>query len=1045
MHISELSFKRRALFNFLLFCIIVGGILSFNTISKLEDPEIVIMQSKVVTIYPGASAHEVEMQVTDILENEISALADLNLIKSQSAANVSIIDVELEMTVPQEEIEQRWEFLRRKISYAISKLPEGCQEPSVIDDFGDVYGMFYAMTGDGYSYKEMNDYADYVKREMLEIDGVSKVQIYGEQSPTVDITLSTEKMSEMGLFPMQVISAIQGQNKTVYSGALQTGNNKIKVNVSDKLTSIDDLRNLIIHGANGDQFHLSDIATVEHAYKTPLKNTMFLNNKKALGISISMESGENIVALGSKVEKKLEELKRDIPVGLEFDKVFFQPEKVSKSIGGFMINLIASVIIVALVLMITMGLRSGLIIGAGLVLTILATFPILLSTGGTLQRISLGAFIVAMGMLVDNAIVIIDGIIVDLQKGRRTKSTFTRTAKRTSMPLLGATIIAVAAFLPVFLSKDTAGTYTRDLFIVLCISLLLSWLLALTQVPLFAARYLKKKKKSEDPHTRKEYQIIKRVLHFFMQHKTATVVVSVILLAISGYSFKYVKQTFFPDFDYNQVYIEYKLPEGTCPDKVNRDLKSITEHFLSYKEVEMVVASQGMTPTRYSLVRAIGEMSDSYGELIVNFADYETMIKMRPVLAEYLHSNYPDAYTRIRKYNLSIKSSHTVEVEFSGPDPAILRDLSKQAREVMAANPYTDKYTIQDNWQPIGKALYAKYDQSAARRVGATRFDVSNAILAATDGLPIGYLHQGETKYAINLKTVNSNGSKIEDLNEMPVWNMIPNVFAVDKSTVEGIVNGSKTVEDAAKEIINPVPLSAVTKGVDIEWEESIVRRSNGKRTIQAECDPIDGYSPALVRGSIMDDIENIELPDGYSMKWMGEYDLQSTALYNIFRYLPIAIILIIITLILLFNDYKKPIIIILCIPMAIIGIVPGLIVTGMPFTFIAIIGSLGLMGMLIKNSIVLIDEIGKQIKEGAKRYDAVINATISRVRPVIMASFTTILGMLPLFTDPMYNSMAVAVISGLIVGTLITLVFVPILYALFFGISKQESVEHAR
>lgn len=1040
MHISELVFKKKALFNFILFCLIVAGILAFSKISKLEDPEITIMQSKVITVFPGASAHEVEMQVSDILENEISALADIKVIKSHSSANVSIIDVELKMEVPQDEIEQRWEFLRRKIDLAKPKLPKGCQESIIMDDFGDVYGMFYAMTGDGYSYQQMSEYANYIKREMLKVEGVRKVHINGEQTPTINIILPTEKMSQIGVFPIQVISAIEGQNKTVYSGALQAGDQSVRVSVSDKLGNIDDVKNLIIEGVNREQFKLSDIAKIECGYSTPLRNTMFLNNKKAIGISISMESGENIIAVGRKVEAKLAELQHNIPVGLEFEKVFFQPEKVQSSISGFMINLIASVLIVALVLMVTMGFRSGLIIGSSLVLTILATFPILLITGGTLQRISLGAFIVAMGMLVDNAIVVIDGIIVDLQKGKRSKATFTKTAKRTSMPLLGATFIAIAAFLPVFLAEDTAGTYTRDLFVVLCISLSLSWILAVTQVPLFAARYIKTTKKDK-AHSGKEYIVIKKALYFFMNHKISTVIISLVLLAISIYNFKNIKQTFFPDFDYNQVYIEYNLPEGTSADRVNSDLKKITADFLSYDEVDMVVSSHGMTPTRYCLVRAIAEMSDSYGELIVNFKDYDTMIKMKPILAEYLHNNYPDAYTRIRKYNLSIAASHTVEVEFSGSDPAVLRQLSQQAQSIMHGNKYVDKYTICDDWQPMGKALYAKYDQSAARRVGATRFDASNAILAATDGLPIGVINDGQTEYNLNLKTRNNDGSKIENLSDVPVWNMIPNLSSLNKSSLEGVLTGSKTIDNIIDNIIKPVPLSSITSGVDIKWEESIVRRSNGKRTIQAQCDPLEEYNPAIARSSMIDQVNAIELPEGYSVKWVGEYDLQKSSMKNIFGFLPLSLMLIILTLVILFNDYKKPAIVILCIPLAFIGIVPGLIITGMPFSFIAIVASLGLMGMLIKNSIVLLDEIEKQIKEGVKRFDAVIDSTITRVRPVIMASLTTILGMLPLINDPMYNSMAVTVISGLIVGTVITLIFVPMLYALFFGINKNETL----
>jgi multidrug efflux pump subunit AcrB len=1044
MHLSDLVFKKKNIFYFLLFCLSIGGVLSYQSISKLEDPEIVVMMAKVVTVYPGASAHEVEMQVTNVLENEISDLADIESIRSQSSANVSMIEVELKMTVPQDEIPQRWEFLRRKIQSAIPKLPAGVQEPMVLDDIGDVYGMFYALTGEGFTYEEMAERADFIKRAFLEVKGVRKVAIYGMQQPSVSIVLSPEKMAQMGILPLQVITAINDYNAPTYGGVYKTGSNQMRITVSDKISKPSDLENVVIKGLNQDVFRLADFATIEYGYQEPLHNTLALNNDKALGISISMESGENIIELGKRVDEKLTQLKKNMPAGYEFTKVFFQPEKVENSIMAFMKNLIMSVLIVVIVLMLTMGLRSGLIIGGGLVLTILATFPLLLLAGGTLQRISLGAFIVAMGMLVDNAIVVIDGILVNLQKGKKYKSAFVNPAKRTAWPLLGATLIAIAAFLPAVLSRDTAGTYVHDLFVVLCISLFVSWVLALTQVPLFSAIFLKPNKKNLDknPYDGVMFRMVRKALGFMLNHKIPTIIAATFLLLLSAYNFKNVKQTFFPDFNYNQAYIEYKLPYGTTPEKLQSDLDTITAYLSTFSEVKMVVTSQGMTPARYCLVRPMGDVSDNYGELIINFEDYDTMIRMKPVFEKYLHDNYPDAQTRIRKYNLSIKSTHLVEAQFSGPDPAVLRELSRQAEEIMKNSPYTDKYTLGNNWEPMGKTLIATYNEAAARRNGTNRSDISNALLTATEGLPLGYVYNGETPYELRLKMRENEDSRVGDLSNIPVWNMLPNIDALNQDKIQEIMMGISSVDEIKKEIIRSVPLSAVTSNVNWQWEEQVVHRVDGTRTIQAQCDPLDGYSPALLRGVIKDQIEAIELPDGYSFKWMGEYELQHTALYNIFKFLPISIMVILFILILLFNDYKRPIIVLLCIPLAIIGIVPALIITGKAFTFIAIIGTLGLIGMLIKNSIVLLDEIENQLSEGKAKYQAVIDATIMRTRPVIMASLTTILGMLPLFTDPMYSSMAVAVISGLLIGTVITLIFVPILYAVFYGIKTDAELQ---
>lgn len=1038
IHLSEWTFRRRAIIWFLLFSVLFGGILAFRSISKLEDPEITVMQAQVVTAFPGASAHEVEMQVTNTIESALNTLEDVETIRSRSLASLSVITITLEMTVPQKEIEQRWDFLRRRINEVGEKLPEGAQKPDVYDDFGDVYGMFYAMRGDGFSYKEMSRMARFIREEMLSVKGVGKVEIYGEQQPVAKIVFSAAKMGVPGVSPYQIMAAVREQNATVYPGVLYAGDQLPDIEITGEGAGLQDLKDLPVKSSDGSLIPLADMATVQEGYREPLRNTFSLNNEKALGISISMESGENIIEVGKRVDQRLTELQKNIPAGYTFDKVFFQPGQVKESIDGFMLNLAVSVLVVILVLMMSMGLRSGFIIGSGLLLTILATFPVLLAAGGTLQRISLGAFIVAMGMLVDNAVVVIDGILVDLRKGVKRRDALVNSGKRTAVPLLGATFIAVAAFLPVFLSEDAAGTYAHDLFLVLCISLFISWALALTQVPLFSEKLLKRKEKKENVPLYQGwgYRKFRKILSFLLHYKTATLIVSVLLLALAALNYQHMKKTFFPDFKYRQVYIEYELPAGTSPDKVREDLQQITRYLLSLEEVDQVASSQGMTPARYCLVRSVGEAADFYGELIVDFEDYSTMMRMKPHIKKYLHDNFPDAYTRIRKYNLSIKASHTVEVEFTGPDPAILRDLSGQAEEVFRKNPYVDPYTICNDWQPSGHVFIVRYLRPEARRAGVSRSDVSNAILAATGGIPLGTYFEGETRVDIYLEVRNSDGSRIEDLEDVPVWSRMPDLTKIDEQKVKDLLYGRTTPEELKEELFSPVPLAAVMRTENPQWEEQVVRRVNGQRAIQAQCEPLEGYSPAKVRKAALKQVADISLPEGYQMRWVGEQELQGDALRNIFRFLPFSVMLIILTLILLFNDFRKPLIVLICIPMAFTGIVPGMILTGQPFTFMAIVGSFGLMGMIVKNAIVLIDEVEREITGGNNQFRAVITATISRTRPVLLASFTTIFGMLPLLTDPMYKSMAVAIISGLLVGTLITLLFVPILYAVFFKIN---------
>ena len=816
MHISDLVFKKKKIFWFLLLAIVAGGVFSFKKLSKLEDPEITLMSANIITVYPGASAHDVELKVTNVLEEAIATMADLDRIESRSEANVSIIQVMLKMTVPQDEIPQRWDMLRGKVEQAKTKLPDGVRSPMIIDDVGDVYGMFYAMVADeGYSYSEMNDYAGFIERQMLEVDGVKKVGVYGKQNPEILVTLSADKMSEMGVLPLQIFSALNSTTSELYTGNLISGQQQYRVRVNEKATGIEDIRNVIISSLEGNSFKLEDLATIEFGYNDPLRNTMFVNNQKAIGIAMSMESGENIIELGKRVEAKMEELKKQIPTGIHFEKVFFQPEVVNTSITGFIRNLIFSVIIVIIVLISTMGFRGGVIIGSGLLLTILATFPVLLIAGGTLQRISLGAFIVVMGMLVDNAIVVLDGILIERNHGNLGKKALTKTAKRTAIPLLAATFIAITAFLPVYLSPDAAGTYVRDLFLVLAISLSISWLLALTQVPVFSALIYKKQKKgnnpaSKDVYSKPLYSITRKILQAGMHNRVVTLAGSFALLALVVLNMNKVDKTFFPDFNYKQCYIEHTLPRGSTPEMVMDNLREITEYFNSFEEVEMVTTSHGMTPMRYCLVRGMmSENADNYGELIVNFKDYETMQKMRPVFNEYLRTVHPEAMSRIRRYTLSVKSTHAVEAEFTGPDPAVLKELSQKVQDLMMQNPHVDPYTVCDNWAPRTKTLTALYDPIAGNHSSITRSDVNNAILAATEGLPVASIYMGETRYPVRFRVRDREGQRIEDLNDIPVWPTIPNVRGaeLDMNTLMGLAMGTSSVDELLGETLTAVPL----------------------------------------------------------------------------------------------------------------------------------------------------------------------------------------------------------------------------------------------
>ena len=1039
MKITEFFMRRPTLFWSLMAGIIVAGIICFIQMPKLEDPVVATKQAMVVVVYPGASAHEVELDVALKMEDALRTLPNVKKVKTECHDGQAMFTVEFLMTVALDELEQHFDLLRRKVNDLSSSLPQGCYPPVVVDDMMDVYGIFYAFKGDGYTYPELYKYARMIRRELLALPGVKRVNIAGNRDEVINIVLSQEQLSRNGLVPVQIMSALNGASQTVNAGNYETADGeRLRIQVSGLITDEADIRDILIQTTDGKTVRLGDIARVERTYAEPQRNGFFVSGKPALAICLAMEEDAIVPDVGKAVDKRLAEVMKQVPAGMETEKIFFQPDKVDEAITSFMWNLVESVAIVILVLIFSMGFRSGVIIGFGLILTIALSFPILLTLGTTLQRISLGAFIVAMGMLVDNAIVVMDGILIDKQRGLGPKTYLYRIGRNTALPLLGATIIAASTFLCIYLCPGSAGEYAGDLFLVLCVSLLASWVLALVQVPVCAKSWLPARvtaRRKGEVMNSPVHRLVRRTVAVLIAHRGATLSVAVAVLAACVFGMTRVKNLFFPDFDYKQFVVEYFLPAQSSPDRIKRDLQEMTRLLEQNPAVERVAASMGSAPAHYCLVRPMTSGGDCYGELMVDCKDYATVMEQIPVIRRQMRQRYPDAYIRIRKYNFSIATSHTVEVEFSGPDPAVLRRLSRQAEDIMRQCPYVDPYSVENNWKPRGKVFTAHYNRANALRAGIGRSDVANALMAATDGMTVGALAQQDRTTLVNLQVRQPDGSRIGDLRNIPVWSTLN--LHLSNEALQGVVTGGKQVEALQDELFRSVPLSNVTDGLRLSWDENAVLRVNGQRAIEAECDPnTDLYdaTPAKVMASIRPAIDAIPLPDGYQRKWIGESELQDEAIGGLMKYVPIPLFIVLLTLLLLFNSWKKTILILLCFPFVFCGITPALLLFRQPFTFMAIIGVMGLVGMMVKNAIVLVDEINRlQKEERMPAYRAVIEATVSRVRPVLMASLTTIVGMIPLLGDPMYGSMAITIMGGLTVGTVITLLLLPFFYTVLF------------
>ncbi len=1052
MNFSKWALDNRNLINFLVFCLVVGGVLSYRSMSKLEDPAITVKQAMVVTTFPGASAHEVELEVTDPLEKSIRTMSSLANIESYSYADFSIVSVELQTTVPDKEIEQEWDKLRRTVTNAQSAMPSGVYPSIVKDDFGDVYGMFYALTGDGLRDREIAEYAELMKREISDIEGVSRVEIYGKRSECINIVLREDKMANLGVLPSEVLITFNDQNKTFYAGYYDNGKKRVRVTVDDKFNDVNMIRNMIIQGHEDDQLRVKDIAEVYQDYEHVNRNSMARDGERALGISISCNKSYDVIKVGAKVDETMDRLRHRMPAGVNCEKVFYQPERVSNALNTFLVNLAESVLIVVVILIFFMGLKSGFIIGISLLVIVFGSFLVLKGFDGTLQRVSLASFILAMGMLVDNAIVIVDGILIDKKKGKSRLESLTSIGNQTAMPLLGATLIAILAFLPIFLSPDSAGVYVRDLFIVIAVSLLLSWILALLHVPIMADSFLfnknydstlatktdnEKSDEDEDPYKGKFYDLLEGTMSFVLGHRISTVVIAFALIGVAFVCYKNLNQAFFPDMEYDQLYMEYKLPEGNNTPQVEKDLKAISKKLKEHDYITHITMSLGGTPSRYNLVRSIATPSLAYGELIIDFKTPDDLVNHIDELQKEIGRQYPDAYLKFKRYNLMFKK-YPIEACFHGPDPAILHQLTDSAKAI--AERCSKTYLITSDWEPLVPTLAIAYNQSSARATNLSRSDVAMSVMNYTDGLPVGVFYEGIHPEKIYVKCVDAQGEPIEYLENARVFSLLPNVTNMfDDDFVNTIRSGKISKKDMLEKALQTTPLRQVADGIQIKWEEPVVVRHNGQRTQRMQCSPVPGVGTEDARQTIAEEIEKIKLPEGYSLSWGGEKKASDQSMKYLFNAFPMAIVIMILILILLFKNYRVPAIIFCCIPLVVVGVTPAVLLTGKPFGFVAIVGVLGLIGMMIKNGIVLMDEINLEIKNGIAPYDALIISSKSRLRPVMMASLTTILGMIPLYWDAMFGSLAVTIMGGLFVGTIVTLIFIPVLYSLFFNIKKEK------
>ena len=1010
MNLPEYSLRSAKVIYFFLFVLLAGGALGFVTLGKKEDSVFVIKSASLVCSYPGATPQEVEELITEPVEREVQSMRRVHKITSESYYGLSKIQVELDPATPAAEIPQMWDELRRKVLNVQPRLPAGASPVTVADDFGDVYGIYYGLSiDDGFTWSELRDWAQRLKTALVTVDGVQKVTLYGEQTPVVNVYISLATLANFAIRPETIVSTISQQNTIVNSGEKQAGKLQVQILEDGTYKNLDDLSNQLLISSSGKQYRLGDIARVERGYAEPPQTMMRVDGRRAVGIGISTEAQVDVVKTGERIDALLASLTRQMPVGMDLTVLYPENRIAREANSTFILNLAESVGIVILIIMLVMGFRAGVLIGSSLLFSIGGTLLLMQFLGEGLNRTSLAGFIIAMGMLVDNAIVVTDNAQQAMLRGVARRSAVVDGANAPRWSLLGATLIAIFSFLPLYLAPSSVAEMVKPLFVVLALSLLLSWVLALTQTPLFGDFMLRVKPIDHDPYDTRFYRAFDRFLALMLRWRWAVVATVVGLFALSLGIMGLMPQNFFPSLDKPYFRADVLLPEGYNIRDTEHNLLVMEEWLRAQPEVKTISMTLGSTPPRYYLASSSISMRPNFGNILVELHDKRQTEAVEERFNAYVTENFPDVWLRSSLFKLSPVPDAAIEFGFIGDNADTLRRLTAEAEQVMWRTP--GAVNVRNGWGNRVPMWQPIYSQMKGQRIGITRSQMARGMTIATQGYNLGEYREGDQFMPILLKDENIGMYNLTNLQALPIFSPSGKVFSIEQAT----------------------------DGFRFDFRAGVIKRFNRQRVMKAQCDPGRGVNTMQLFATLRDSVERaVVLPEGYAMKVFGEQESQQESNEALAKYMPLTLVLILIVLLLLFRNYREPVVILLMIPLIFIGVVLGLAVTGKIFNFFSLLGLLGLVGMNIKNAVVLVEQIGVLRAAGKDPYEALTSATRSRIVPVAMASGTTILGMLPLLFDSMFGAMAATIMGGLLVATLLTVCVLPVVYALFYNIRKS-------
>ncbi|KIC51351.1 efflux RND transporter permease subunit [Tateyamaria sp. ANG-S1] len=1012
MDLARFALEKRLVSAVATLLILFAGYFAYTALPRFEDPEFVIRQAQIITPYPGASAEEVAEEVTEVVENALQQLQGVDEVRSVSSPSLSTVTIEFTIasTRTRTALNERFQQMRAKILDAQSQLPPNALAPQVYDDFGDVFAQYYAIVGEGYSLAELHEYAKDLQRELVTVEGVSKVILSGVQDEVIYVEYSPARLTELGLAPSQIAQLLEGQNLVTPAGSIVAGMARLSVRPESAVGSLDAIENLLITDAqSGTFFRLGDIAKVSRGVAEPAQTLLYRDERPAIGLGVSNQLGGNVVNMANAVRDRIAELESDRPIGISILPISDQGASVKESIDDFVVNVVLALAIVVGTLLIFMGLRSGILMGGILLVTVAGTLFGMYLYGLDMQRISLGALIIALGMLVDNAIVVVEGTLVRVQRGEDAAEASRAVVKQTIWPLLGGTVVGILAFSPIGFSPDNTGEYAGSLFWTIGIALLFSWLVAIWLTPYFCTLLLKKGAADTQP---KENAILvgyRKLLARAIEVRWLTVGGVVVLFASAIAMFSQVPPGFFPSSTRAQFVIDYFLPQGTDIARTEADVLEIAEYTRGLEGVTGTNTVVGAGHQRFMLIYESEGANAAYGQILVDVEDYQQIEDLRTQLQSHIDETYPESNAKVWKFVLGPGGGSKIEARFFGPDPAVLRDLAGQAKTIMSEE---GAVAVKDDWREQVQVVRPIIDIENARRLGLTQGEISNAIYSHLTGTHLGVYRERDELLNIVMRPMDAARNDIGELRNIQVF---------------AAATGSY------------VPISQVVDRFDIVFEAGNLRRIDRELAITAQSDNAPGVLSGDLFAEVRAPIEGIDLPPGYSLEWKGEYGNSQEANAGLASTMPIGFGAMFVVTLFLFNAWRQTIIIWLIVPLALIGVIYGLAGTQTPLEFMAILGILSLTGMLIKNAIVLIDETDTQIADGKARMAAVVDAAVSRVRPVSLGVLTTVLGVVPLLWDPFFQSLAIVIICGLSFATILTLIIVPTLYSIFFQVKGSE------